>query len=174
MADAEQEAKLNEDVEDADEGETDYYCVLGVDKVATSEEIKKAYRKLALKYHPDKNSEPAAAEKFKQINRAHVVLIDPNKRRIYDEYGHIGLQIAEQFGEDNMRLILCFSNKWCKAFVCCCAIFTCCCCCFCCCMCCGRCQEPEPEYNDIDGLLEEDEEKEPVTGQPTSTYGSDG
>ena len=41
-------------------------------------------------------------------------------------------------------------------------------------MCCGRCQEPEPEYNDIDGLLEEDEEKEPVTGQPTSTYGSDG
>ncbi len=66
----------------------DYYKVLGVDKSATQDEIKKAYLKLALKYHPDKNpGNKAAEEKFKEINEAKAVLGDPEKRKKYDEYG---------------------------------------------------------------------------------------
>ncbi len=66
----------------------DYYKVLGVDKKASQEEIKKAYRKLAVKYHPDKNKDnKAAEEKFKQINEANDVLSDPEKRKKYDELG---------------------------------------------------------------------------------------
>jgi curved DNA-binding protein len=66
----------------------DYYQVLDVDKNATSEEIKKAYRKLAKRYHPDKNkNDLAAEEKFKKINEANAVLSDPEKRKKYDQYG---------------------------------------------------------------------------------------
>src|SRR5690606_37747438 len=66
----------------------DYYAVLGVGKDATQEEIKKAYRKLAVKYHPDKNQgNKTAEEKFKEISEAYEVLGDPEKRRQYDELG---------------------------------------------------------------------------------------
>lgn len=66
----------------------DYYKILGVDKNASVEEIKKAYRKLALKYHPDKNpNNKAAEEKFKEINEANEVLSDPEKKKKYDELG---------------------------------------------------------------------------------------
>lgn len=66
----------------------DYYKVLGIDKKATSDDVKKAYRKLARKYHPDLNPDDLEAErKFKQINEAHEVLSDPEKRKKYDEYG---------------------------------------------------------------------------------------
>ncbi len=62
----------------------DYYKVLGVAKTATPEEIKKAYRKLALKYHPDKTKgDKAAEEKFKDVNEANEVLSDPQKRKKY-------------------------------------------------------------------------------------------
>ena len=71
---------------------TDYYKLLEIDKKATPEEIKKAYRKTALKYHPDKNKEPGAEEKFKQINEAYSVLSEPEKREIYDKYGFEGLE----------------------------------------------------------------------------------
>lgn len=67
---------------------TDYYQILGVDKKASQEEIKKAYRKLAKKYHPDKNPGNKEAEnKFKQINEANEVLFDPEKRKKYDQLG---------------------------------------------------------------------------------------
>ncbi len=68
----------------------DYYEVLGVAKNAGADEIKKAYRKLALKYHPDRNKEPEAADKFKEISEAYAVLSDQNKRAKYDQYGHAG------------------------------------------------------------------------------------
>ena len=70
----------------------DYYEVLGVSKTATYEEIKTAYRKLALKYHPDYNpGDKSAEEKFKEINEAHEVLSDPEKRKRYDQFGFAGV-----------------------------------------------------------------------------------
>jgi len=77
----------------------DYYKVLGVDKNATQEEIKKAYRKLARKLHPDLNpNDKEAHKKFQQINEANEVLSDPEKRKKYDEYGK-DWQHAEQFDQ---------------------------------------------------------------------------
>lgn len=71
----------------------DYYEILGVPRNATLEEIKKAYRRLALKYHPDRNKgNKEAEEKFKEITEAYEVLSDENKRRIYDQFGHEGLR----------------------------------------------------------------------------------
>ena len=70
----------------------DYYKILNVPKSATPEECKKAYRKLALKYHPDKNKSPGAEEKFKEISEAYEVLSDPKKKEIYDNYGEEGLK----------------------------------------------------------------------------------
>ena len=70
----------------------DYYKVLGVARGASEDEIKKSYRKLALKYHPDKNQAPGAEEKFKQIGEAYDVLSDPKKKQIYDQYGEDGLK----------------------------------------------------------------------------------
>ena len=71
----------------------DYYDILGVSKNADSTELKKAYRKMALKYHPDKNpDDDAAEEKFKEAAEAYEVLTDDNKRARYDQYGHQGLK----------------------------------------------------------------------------------
>ena len=69
--------------------EKDYYSILGVNKNASDEEIKKAYRKMAMKYHPDTNKgDKDAEEKFKEINTAYDVLKDPQKRAAYDQFGH--------------------------------------------------------------------------------------
>lgn len=68
----------------------DYYEILGVPKGASQDEIKSAYRKLALKYHPDRNKEAGAEEKFKELSEAYAVLSDEKKKATYDQYGHSG------------------------------------------------------------------------------------
>ncbi|MEM2785469.1 MAG: molecular chaperone DnaJ [Candidatus Nitrosotenuis sp.] len=70
----------------------DYYEVLGVSKSDSADTIKSQYRKLALKFHPDRNKSPEAAEHFKEISEAYAVLSDPEKRKLYDQYGHAGLE----------------------------------------------------------------------------------
>ena len=77
----------------------DYYEVLGVDKSASADEIKKAYRKKAIQYHPDKNpGDKEAEEKFKEAAEAYEVLSNPDKRARYDQFGHEGLNGAGGFG----------------------------------------------------------------------------
>ncbi|XP_042219257.1 dnaJ homolog subfamily C member 5-like isoform X9 [Homarus americanus] len=163
------------------------YETLGIQKDATTEQIKKTYRKLALKYHPDKNPDnPDAAEKFKEVNHAHGILSDPTKRNIYDNYGSLGLYIAEQFGEENVNTYFLVNSGWCKALFLFCGLITGCylCCCFCCCcnFCCGKCKpRPPDETGDYHNLNEEvsDEELEnggkamgdpsqPITSQPST------
>lgn len=65
----------------------DYYEVIGVNKTASADEIKSQYRKLALKFHPDRNKSSDAAEHFKEISEAYAILSDPKKRKVYDQYG---------------------------------------------------------------------------------------
>jgi len=84
------------------DGKRDYYEALGVSKSATKEEIKSAYRKLALQYHPDRNKSPDAEEKFKEISEAYAVLSDDEKRRQYDMFGHAGIG-AKYSPEDIFR-----------------------------------------------------------------------
>src|SRR6266511_4252634 len=70
----------------------DYYDVLGVSRNATNEDIKKAFRRLAMKYHPDRNKDDGAEARFKEIGEAYEVLSDAEKRTAYDRFGHAGLQ----------------------------------------------------------------------------------
>src|SRR3972149_4408474 len=69
----------------------DYYDILGVARNASADEVKRAFRRLAMQYHPDRNPEPGAETRFKEINEAYEVLSDPEKRASYDRFGHAGL-----------------------------------------------------------------------------------
>ncbi|MBO5618861.1 MAG: molecular chaperone DnaJ [Paludibacteraceae bacterium] len=89
----------------------DYYEVLGVDKTASAEEIKKAYRKKAIQYHPDKNpGDKEAEEKFKEAAEAYEVLSDPQKRQRYDQFGMAGMQGAGGFSGGGMSMEDIFSH----------------------------------------------------------------
>lgn len=88
---------------------TDYYKILGVDKKASDARIKKAYRKLAMKYHPDHTKgDKAAEEKFKKISEAYAVLSDPEKRKQYDTYGSADFQ--QRFSQEDIFRNFDFSN----------------------------------------------------------------
>ncbi|PKU32136.1 uridine-cytidine kinase-like 1 [Limosa lapponica baueri] len=133
-------------------------------------------RKLALKYHPDKNpDDPAAAERFKEINSAHATLSDEDKRRLYDQYGSLGLYVAEQFGDDAVKHYFLMSKWWFQALALCCGALTCCCCCCCCFFCCGTCCPPKEDESykyvdpkDLEAQMraEDSEPQGPVVAQP--------
>ncbi|CAD5120991.1 DgyrCDS9535 [Dimorphilus gyrociliatus] len=83
------------------------YDILKLRYDCTQDGIKKAYRQLAFKYHPNRNpNNLAATEMFKEINYAHSILSDAKTKEIYDRYGQTGLQVANQFGEDNVNAYL--------------------------------------------------------------------
>ncbi|XP_003386198.1 PREDICTED: dnaJ homolog subfamily C member 5-like [Amphimedon queenslandica] len=155
------------------------YDVLGVNKTATQEEIRKAYRKLALKYHPDKNPDPEANDIFQNINNAHAVLGDERKRRIYDEYGPMGLKLAEQVGEERFaymdsKLLKCCVVFTCLATGCCfCCFFCCCCCCNCCC---GLFAPDRQTHGYPEEFVfgEEDDQGAVITEEPKSSYNAAG
>ncbi len=69
----------------------DYYETLGIGRDASPDDIKRAFRRLAMQYHPDRNSEPGAEAQFKEINEAYEVLSDAERRSTYDRFGHAGL-----------------------------------------------------------------------------------
>ncbi|KAM5254125.1 dnaJ homolog subfamily C member 5G isoform 2-T5 [Hipposideros larvatus] len=123
---------------------TTLYAVLELQKGASPEDIKKSYRNLALKYHPDKNQGDAqAAEIFKEINTAHSILSDPKKKKIYDRHGSLGVYIYDHFGEEGVTYYFTLNSCWFKTLVLLCALLTCCCCCCFCCFCCGALKPPE-------------------------------
>jgi DnaJ family protein C protein 5 len=163
----------------------DFYQVLGLQKTCTQDDIKKAYRKLALRFHPDKNPDnPEATEKFQEISHAYSVLSDATKRNIYDRYGSFGLFICEQIGEENVNTYFLLTSPWCKAFaVIGCLLTGCCCCCCCCCcfnFCCGKCRPQSTEdsqYLNIPGDIDAEEgndattlnnDSQPIILQPAS------
>uniref|UniRef100_A0A6G1SLU6 Cysteine string protein n=1 Tax=Aceria tosichella TaxID=561515 RepID=A0A6G1SLU6_9ACAR len=134
------------------------YNILNLKKSATPDEVKRAYRQLALRYHPDKNpNDPTTHEKFQDINRAHKILSDQLKRSIYDQYGSLGIYIAEQFGDEYVNTYFVLTSKWFKAFMICLGISTCCfgfccCCCFCFNFCCGKCKpKTDPRFDETFG-----------------------
>ncbi|XP_026860259.1 dnaJ homolog subfamily C member 5 [Electrophorus electricus] len=143
------------------------YELLGLDKNCTHDDIKKAYRKLALKYHPDKNPEnPEAADKFKELNNAHAVLSDVTKRNIYDKYGSLGLYVAQQFGEDNVNTYFMLSSWWAKGLFGICGLLTGCyfCCCLCCCCncCCGKFKPHPPGEEDTECYMSPEDLEEQI------------
>jgi molecular chaperone DnaJ len=83
----------------------DYYEVLGLPKNSEKGDIKNAYRKLALQYHPDRNKSPGAEERFKEISEAYAVLSDEDKRKRYDTYGHVGSEEVFRGSEANFEEI---------------------------------------------------------------------
>ena len=89
----------------------DYYEILGIDKNASASEIKKAYRKMAIKYHPDKNPDDKDAEaKFKEAAEAYEVLSDADKKARYDQFGHQAFEGAGGFGGGGMNMEDIFSQ----------------------------------------------------------------
>lgn len=157
---------------------TSLYEVLGIEKSSTSDDVKRAYRKLALKNHPDKNPAPEAAEKFKEINYANSILSDPTKRSVYDQYGSLGLYISEQFGEDNVNTYFLLTNPWCKALFVFCGVITgcyfCCCCCCCCNFCCGKYRPHAPYEGEGYSNLQEEFSADDTSGRDKGAEGTEG
>lgn len=174
----------NNDISRLSRSGTSLYELLDIPKNSTDQEIRKKYRRLALKYHPDKNPDnPEAEEMFKKINQANAVLSDEKKRRLYDKYGSFGLYLAEQVGEENMDMVdslMFFQSNWFKACFCLCGLLTgcyfLCCLCCCCCCCCGKIkpkgvydeEQDLPDVGDLSAHAEDEDKHDdvPVTSQP--------
>jgi len=166
----------NDDVSRLSRSGNSLYELFDIPKTSTDADIKKKYRRLALKYHPDKNPDNEEAEEmFKKINHANSILTDEKKRQLYDEYGSFGLYIADQVGDEFVGSVMMVQSGWFKALFGVCCLLTgcyfCCCCLCCCCGCCGKCKpkvdDDDLDMPDIGDLQEEDEAKdEPVTSQP--------
>ncbi|CAF3464207.1 unnamed protein product [Rotaria sp. Silwood2] len=130
----------------------DYYTILGVSRTATDEEIKRAYRRLALQLHPDKNSDPDATVRFQAVNKAYKVLGDPKLRSTYDFLGAQAADMMEQYEEYPQTMntmstckkilfgLMCCLTGCCFGGCCCCFCGCICCCNFCCNGCCGTCK----------------------------------
>ena len=88
----------------------DYYETLGVSKNSSVDEIKKAYKKLALKYHPDRNKDEGSEEKFKEISEAYAVLSDKEKKETYDQFGHSGFD--QRFSQEDIFRGFDFTFVW--------------------------------------------------------------
>jgi len=175
----------NNDVSRLSRSGNSLYELLDIPKNSTPDDIKKKYRRLALKYHPDKNPNNSEAEEmFKKINSANAILSDEKKRQLYDEYGSFGLYLADQVGDDLVGTLMFFQSGWFKGLFCLCGLLTgcyfACCLCCCCCCCCGKCGPKKPEdweedMPDVGDLGEEetelDEDKDPVTSQPSAGAG---
>ncbi|CAH8535052.1 unnamed protein product [Heterobilharzia americana] len=133
------------------------YAVLEVDKHATVEEIKRSYRRLALRYHPDKNpDDPESLEKFKEINRAHAILANEQKRKLYDRYGSLGIYIVEHIDEEDWKPYLALRNPCVQCLACTCFLLTCCFCCLCCCYCCGTLYPKTPRVPEEMNMTDEE------------------
>lgn len=78
-------------------GDKDFYQILDIERCATASEIKKAYRRMALKFHPDKHDSPDATEKFQMLAKVHAVLSDPKRREFYDKHGEPDDEISEEY-----------------------------------------------------------------------------
>jgi len=148
------------------------YLILEIDKSADQDQIKKAYRKKALKLHPDKNPDDAESEaKFKEVNRAHKILSDEEKRKIYDDYGSMGLELADQIGTENVAMFMKMQTPAAKCAMllafcltgCCCGCF--CCCFFCCCFCFGKCKPKQPDDDEYGDLMTDINDDDSPTGE---------
>lgn len=91
--------------------EDDYYSILGLSKTATESDLKTAYRKLSQKYHPDRNSDSDAPEKFKEVSNAYSVLSDAEKRKVYDKYGKKGLEMLKSQHQPQHNPVSVISHK---------------------------------------------------------------
>ena len=143
---------------EADE-EEDLYALLGVEKGADADEITRGYRKMARKWHPDKNPGDVMAQAMtRKVNQAHDILSNPVKKRAYDKYGMEGLQLIDQMGEEGYVKIEKMEPYMPCVITCLCliAIPTLCFCCCCCCCCCGKLKKAPPE--DFDEPEDVDEE----------------
>jgi len=155
------------------------YLILEIDKAADQDQIKKAYRKKALRLHPDKNpNDPEAEAKFKEVNRAHKILSDEEKRKIYDDYGSMGLELADQIGTENVAMFMKLQTPAAKCAMflvfcltgCCCGCF--CCCIFCCGFCFGRCKPRAPDDDEYGDLMTDENEEETAGDNSAGGYES--